>query len=1019
MAVINSYYLYQKYEKRGNQPWIPCYPNTWSVDADGTMPPVLKQQDDPSCYHPIYRWVQTEDTICIDTTTIEYRTTSGTPYCDGYDKYVDTTYEQSFDGGVTWEFVSSSSTLVETDSEYCGYEPTPEVQYRWTESGTTCDNANKYKRYIKQVSYDGGEAWLVVQPPQYSAGTLVESDSYDCGYRTSATTSATYCSNANQYVDVYSLVSRDYGETWSTASTSTELIEEDVVECGFSARTISTATTCVGVDKHYLDEYQESYDFGQTWTTISSSTGSLIEAKSADCGYAERTISGTPYCDGADLVVVTSAQTSSDSGSTWTTVSTAITMVESGSSQCHQTIHVTGVTLNKNSMSLNSGSSETLVATVSPSNADDKSVTWSSNNTSVATVNSSGLVSAVTSGSATITVTTTDGGYTAQCSVSVSVPIPASPKFILTLSDASTVSAECDSTSSITQAEISAYTSTTVSAEIGECVTSIDDFAFYEYTSLTSCTLGDSVTSIGGWAFNSCSGLTNIDIPNSVISIDTFAFSTCTNLTSIDIPDSVTNIGGDVFLYCLSLTSVTIGSGVTSIGWDAFKDCTSLASVTVNATTPPTLGANAFDNTNDCPIYVPCASVDTYKAASGWSTYASRIEGIPPCGSPTPTGAKFAVTLTNSSAITAACDSTSAITSAETSSFRTNILTATIGDCVTEIGAEAFSYGLGYLPITSLTLSNSVTTLRNNAFHFSSLYDVDLKNVTTLWNGCFSYSHNLSSVTMSNVVDIKRDAFWGCDKLVRVNSNVDGVINIPSTVTSIGTNPFANCPLITSVTVDSSNTVYDSRNNCNAAIKTSSNALIIGCKNTVIPNTVRSIGSWAFRGYDIPSITIPDGVTTIGSGAFEGCTSLTSITIPDSVTYINSDAFRGCFNLEGLSIGSGVTTISQYAFSRCRSLTSVTIPNNVTFIGKEAFYGCTGLTSVTLGSSVNTIGDSGFINCTSLQSITCLSTGAPSLGSSVFDGTNDCPIYVPSGSVNDYKAVWSSYSSRIQAIPNS
>lgn len=334
MAVINSYYLYQKYEKRGNQPWIPCYPNTWSVDADGTMPPVRKQQDDPSCYHPIYRWVQTQDTICIDTTTIEYRTTSGDPYCTGYDKYVDTTTEQSFDGGVTWEFVSSSSTLVETDSEYCGYEPTPEVQYRWTESGTTCDNANKYKRYIKQVSYDGGEAWIVVNPPQYSAGTIVEADSYDCGYRTSATTSATYCSNANQYVDVYSLVSRDYGVTWSTASTSTELIEEDVVECGFSARTISTATTCVGVDKHYLNEYQESRDTGTTWTTISSSTGSLIESNSYDCGYRTGTTSGTPYCSGYDKYVDVYYRTSTDGGTTWVTASTTPTLVEAQSEDC-------------------------------------------------------------------------------------------------------------------------------------------------------------------------------------------------------------------------------------------------------------------------------------------------------------------------------------------------------------------------------------------------------------------------------------------------------------------------------------------------------------------------------------------------------------------------------------------------------------------------------------------------------------------------------------------------------------
>ena len=943
MGDFSSYYKYEKFEVIGDE-LIPL--GIYSIDADGTMPYVVKEECDTACgcIEPQYRWIQTEDTICIEVLT---QTVSGSPYCVGYDRYEDVYSQVSYDNGVTWETTATTSTMIEENSSACGYvPPTPTTEYRWVDDGgTTCVGVDKYNRKVKQVSYDGGSTWMNVSPLTVSATTLVEANSLDCGY----------------VVPQY--------------------------------RTISGDPYCTGVDK-YEDVYsQVSYDGGSSWETTAT-TSTLIQAKSADCGYAERTISGTPYCDGADLVVVTSAQTSSDSGSTWTTVSTAITMVESGSSQCHQTVHVTGVTLNKNSMSLNSGSSETLVATVSPSNADDKSVTWSSNNTSVATVNSSGLVSAVTSGSATITVTTTDGGYTAQCSVSVSVPIPASPKFTLTLSDSSVVSAECDSTSSITQAEISAYTSTTVSVEIGECVTSIDFYAFY-----------------------GCSGLTSVTIPNGVTIIDVFAFGNCTGLTSIDIPDSVTEIAGDAFLYCPSLTSITIGSGVTSIGWDAFKDCSSLTSITVNATTPPALRSDAFNNTNNCPIYVPCESVSAYQAATNWSTYASRIEGIPPCGSPTIDG-KFAVTLTNSSAITAACDSTSAITSAETSDFRRDILTATIGDCVTEIGAEAFSYGLGYLPITSLTLSNSVTTLRNNAFHFSSLYDVDLKNVTTLWNGCFSGSHNLSSVTMSNVVDIKADAFWLCDNLVRVNSNVDGVINIPSTVTSIGRNPFANCPLITSVTVDSSNTVYDSRNNCNAVIKTSSNALIIGCKNTVIPNTVRSIGSWAFRGYDIPSITLPNGITTIGSGAFEG-TTLTSITIPSTVTTIYGSAFRGCLNLEGLNIGSGVTTINKYAFSGCKSLTSVTVPNTVTSIGEEAFYHCTGLTSVTLGSSVDTIGDNAFNGCSGLTSITCLATRAASLGSSVFDGTNDCPIYVPSGSVNDYKAVWSSYSSRIQAIPNS
>ena len=101
------------------------------------------------------------------------------------------------------------------------------------------------------------------------------------------------------------------------------------------------------------------------------------------------------------------------------------------------------------------------------------------------------------------------------------------------------------------------------------------------------------------------------------------------HLLGIEIGDAITSIGRYAFPYCTGLTSCTIGSGVTSIGDSAFQICTSLTSITVNATTPPTLGSVAFDNTNDCPIYVPSASVNTYKTASGWSTYASRIQAIP------------------------------------------------------------------------------------------------------------------------------------------------------------------------------------------------------------------------------------------------------------------------------------------------------------------------------------------------------------------------------------------------------
>ena len=138
-----------------------------------------------------------------------------------------------------------------------------------------------------------------------------------------------------------------------------------------------------------------------------------------------------------------------------------------------------------------------------------------------------------------------------------------------------------------------------------------------------------NLTSIGGAAFSNCTGLTSIAIPNSVTSIGTSAFQGCSNLTNIVIPNSVTSIGVAAFHNCSGLTSVTIPSGVTFINGNAFYGCRSLTSVTVKALTPPTLGDDAFDGTSSSlVIYVPSASVDAYKASSGWSDYASRIQAI-------------------------------------------------------------------------------------------------------------------------------------------------------------------------------------------------------------------------------------------------------------------------------------------------------------------------------------------------------------------------------------------------------
>lgn len=138
------------------------------------------------------------------------------------------------------------------------------------------------------------------------------------------------------------------------------------------------------------------------------------------------------------------------------------------------------------------------------------------------------------------------------------------------------------------------------------------------------------VSDFSGTTFNKVSSyITVATIPNGVTSIGQYAFEYCYGITSIDIPNSVTSIGNYAFRSCTGLTTITFPANLTSIGYSAFTETASLQSIIFLATTPPTLDAEVFTNTNNCPIYVPSASVETYKTASTrWSSYASRIYPI-------------------------------------------------------------------------------------------------------------------------------------------------------------------------------------------------------------------------------------------------------------------------------------------------------------------------------------------------------------------------------------------------------
>ena len=187
--------------------------------------------------------------------------------------------------------------------------------------------------------------------------------------------------------------------------------------------------------------------------------------------------------------------------------------------------------------------------------------------------------------------------------------------------------------------------------------------------------------------------------------------------------------------------------------------------------------------------------------------------------------------------------------------------------------------------------------------------------VTGIGNGAFWGCKSLRSIVIPNSVKAIEDwAFWGCHSLTSVsipnsvitigqNTFADCMslssITIPKSVISIGDRAFVFCKSLTSIRVDTDNTHYDSRNNCNAIIKTSTNTLILGCKKTIIPESVTSIGHWAFFGCkSLRSITIPNSVISIDNWAFDECKSLTSITIPRNVTSIGQMAFADCKSLK-------------------------------------------------------------------------------------------------------------------------
>ena len=463
---------------------------------------------------------------------------------------------------------------------------------------------------------------------------------------------------------------------------------------------------------------------------------------------------------------------------------------------------------------------------------------------------------------------------------------------------------------------------------IPSSVTAISAYAFYNCSSLTSVTIPNNVTSIGTDAFYNCTKLTkvymsslaswcnisfaspssnpcyyahylylngeeirDIVIPYSVSSIKDYAFIGCNRIKTVTLRTNVYSIGKGAFNSCnsYSFTSIDIPNSVTSIGSSAFYNCTYLSDIGIpNSAT--SIGSGAFYGTawyNGQPDGVVYAGLVAYSYKG--TSYPNEItirDGTVSIA-PSAFANHYSITFNLPNSV---------VTIGDYAFYNCSRLNSiNIPNSVNTIGDYAFQKCRG---LTSISLGNSVSTIGNYAFYDCSGLTGELNIPNSVTSIGYSAFYNCSGLTgelniPNSVTAIGGGAFSYCRGLTS--------LIIGSSLNSIGTTAFQGCSGLTSINVNNSNTFYDSRENCNAIIETASNSLIYGCKNTMIPNTVVRIDSYAFcQCYGLTYIDIPSSVSTIGERAFSYCDGLISITIPESVTSIGSLAFYSCDSLKNV-----------------------------------------------------------------------------------------------------------------------
>ena len=513
-------------------------------------------------------------------------------------------------------------------------------------------------------------------------------------------------------------------------------------------------------------------------------------------------------------------------------------------------------------------------------------------------------------------------------------------------------------------------------------VIDIKSYTFSDCLLAETINISNEATALGSYAFSGCTMLAEFTIPQTVTKIGDGTFNGCvaitkinsTNEGEINIPSNVTTIGYFAFRGLATITKVYIPDSVTSIDYGIFRECSSIEEITIPLIPYYTLD-NLFysygenTNNNNVPTSLKKVSITSQETIKNYTFRACKyIEEINIPESTTSIG----------SYAFSGCSALARLNSAVDGIFN-------VPNGVTDIKAYTFS---DCLLAETINISNEVTVLGSYAF-----------------SGCTMLTEFTIPQTVTKISD---GAFNGCISIAKINSTIEGEINVPSNVTTIGYYAFRGLATITKAYIPNNVTSIDygifrectsieeitipfipyytldnlfysyGENTSNNNVPTSLKKITITSQTTIKNYTFRDCKY-------IEEIQIPENTASIGSSAFSGCSALVRLNsavdgvlnIPSEITEIKSTTFYNCISIEKVFLGEVVNKIDSSAFSQCTSLIQfnssaegeLIIPESVRVIGTDAFASLPLITKVVVPDSISAINNNAFKNCNGIEEI--------------------------------------------------